>query len=127
MKTAHDLVSAAKNQITEVAVAEAQDACDQADIVIDVREPAEYAAGHIAGAISIPRGVLEFKVNDLPANKGADTNLLVYCKTSGRAALAAQSLEALGYKQVVSIAGGFEAWVEAGKPTVRPHEGVDFG
>lgn len=127
MKTAHDLVSAAKEKITEVSLAQAEDACRKADIVIDVREPAEYAAGHIVGALSVPRGVLEFKVNDLPAIKGADTNILVYCKTSGRAALAAQSLEALGYKQVVSIAGGFEAWIEAGKPTVRPHDGVDFG
>lgn len=127
MKTSHDLVSVAKAQITEVSVAQAEDACHKADIIIDVREPAEYAAGHIKGAVSVPRGVLEFKIADLPAVKGADTNILLYCKTSGRAALAAQSLAALGYQQVVSITGGYEAWLEANMPTVMPNDGVDFG
>lgn len=127
MKSAHDLVSAAKNQITEVSLAQAEAACAQAEILIDVREPAEYAAGHLKGAISVPRGVLEFKIADLPAIKGADTDIVLYCKTSGRAALAAQSLAALGYQNVTSITGGYEAWVEADMPTVRPNDGVDFG
>ncbi len=90
MKTSHDLVSAAKAQITEIPVAQAQVACHKADIIIDVREPAEYAAGHIKGAISVPRGILEFRISDLPAIKGADTEILLYCQSSGRAALAAQ-------------------------------------
>ena len=126
MKTSHDLVSAAKAQITEVSVAQAEAACNNADIIIDVREPAEYAAGYIKSAVSVPRGVLEFKIADLPAVKDADTNILLYCKTSGRAALAAQSLAALGYKQVVSITGGYEAWTDAGKPTIMPSDGIDF-
>lgn len=127
MKTALDLVRNAKALITEVPISQAQAACQQADIIIDVREPAEYAAGHIKGAVSVPRGVLEFKIADLPAIKGADTHIMLYCKTSGRAALAAQSLALLGYQQVTSITGGYEAWVEADMPTVRPQDGVDFG
>ncbi|WP_350561011.1 rhodanese-like domain-containing protein [Psychrobacter sp. CAL346-MNA-CIBAN-0220] len=126
MKTSHDLVSAAKAQITEVSVAQAEAACHKADIIIDVREPAEYAAGHIKGAILVPRGLLEFKIADLPAANSADTDILLYCKTSGRAALAAQSLAALGYTQVVSIAGGYNAWTEAGMPTVMPNDSIDF-
>ncbi|AMN50179.1 rhodanese-like domain-containing protein [Psychrobacter sp. P2G3] len=127
MKTPQDLVSAAKAQITEVALAQAAAACDKADIVIDVREPEEYATGHIEKAVLIPRGLLEFKIDDLTATTGADTNIVLYCKTGGRAALAVQSLEALGYKQVVSIAGGFEAWTEADMPIVKPNDEIDFG
>ncbi len=126
MKTSHDLVSAAKAHITEVSVDNAVSACSHADVIIDVREPAEYAAGHLAGAISLPRGVLEFKIDELPAIKGADTDILLYCQSSGRAALAAQSLAELGYTQVVSIAGGYEAWVAANMPIVKPFNDVDF-
>lgn len=127
MKTHNDLVNAAKAQINEVSVAQAEAACRQADIIIDVREPAEYDAGHLKGAVSVPRGVLEFKIADLPAVSGSDTSIMLYCQSSGRSALAAQSLAELGYKQVLSITGGYEAWVEAGKPTVMPYDDVDFG
>ena len=126
MRTPHDLVSAAKAQIAEVPVAQAEAACNRADVIIDIRESDEYAAGHIKGAVSVPRGVLEFKIADLPAIAGADTDILLYCQSSGRAALAAQSLATLGYTQVVSIAGGYAAWTDAGMPIVRPHDDVDF-
>ena len=126
MKTSHDLVSAAKAEINEVSVAHVDAACRTADIVIDVREPEEYAAGHIEGAVLVPRGVLEFKIANLPAINGPDTNIVLYCQSSGRGALAAQSLAALGYKQVLSITGGYDAWVEAGMPIVKPHDGIDF-
>ena len=126
MKTSHDLVSAAKAQITEIPVVQAQVACHKADIIIDVREPAEYAAGHIKGAISVPRGILEFRISDLPAIKGADTEILLYCQSSGRAALAAQSLAELGYTQVASIAGGYEACLKTDIPITTANEGIDF-
>lgn len=126
MKTSHDLVSAAKAQINEVSVDIAAAACSSADVIIDVREPSEYAAGHLKGAVSLPRGVLEFKITHLPAIKGADTGIVLYCQSSGRAALAAQSLAALGYTNVISIAGGYEAWLEAGMPIVAANDGIDF-
>ncbi len=126
MKSSHELVAAAKAQITEVSVAEAQAACDQADVILDVREPSEYLAGHIEGAVSVPRGLLEFKIDELPAVKGANTAIVLYCKTSGRAALAAQSLQTLGYTHVVSITGGFEAWLDADMPIVIPNDDIDF-
>ena len=99
---------------------------EKADIIIDVREPAEYAAGHIKGAISVPRGILEFRISDLPAIKGADTEILLYCQSSGRAALAAQSLAELGYTQVASIAGGYEACLETDIPITMANEGINF-
>ena len=79
---------------------------------------AEYEAGHIPGAINIPRGVLEFKLSNDPALCARELNIVLYCKTSGRAALAACSLQAMGYRQVQSLAGGFDAWSAAGKAQV---------
>ncbi len=131
MKSPLDLVKSAKAEINEVSVEQAQAVCKQADVVIDVREPSEYIAGHLPNAINIPRGVLEFKLGDLAQVTGADSSIVLYCKTSGRAALATQSLMALGYTNVTSIAGGFDAWAEAGMPVVDPNDtdftGVDFG
>lgn len=120
MKTAHDLVLAAKTQCREVSVTEAQALLLSADAIIDVREADEYAAGHVPGAINIPRGLLEFKLSGTPALDQRDLSVVLYCKTSGRSALAAISMQTMGYLDVVSMAGGFDAWVEAGLPVVKP-------
>ena len=118
MKNAHDLVLEAKAQIHEVALEEAEAAIRAADLLLDVREADEFQAGHIPGAINIPRGVLEFKLSNDPALCARELNIVLYCKTSGRAALAACSLQAMGYRQVQSLAGGFDAWSAAGKAHV---------
>jgi len=120
MKTAHDLVAAAKTHVREVSVAEADQAIAEADVLVDVREADEFAAGHLAGAMHISRGLLEFKFSANPALQARDLKIVLYCKTSGRAALAANSLQEMGYLNVQSIAGGFDAWVGAGKPVVIP-------
>ena len=120
MKTAHDLVAAAKTHVREVSVAEADQAIAAADVLVDVREADEFAAGHLAGAMHISRGLLEFKFSANPALQARDLKIVLYCKTSGRAALAANSLQEMGYLNVQSIAGGFDAWVGAGKPVVIP-------
>ena len=120
MKTAHDLVAAAKEQIQEVSVEAADEAIRAADLLVDVREPDEYHSGHLAGAINIPRGLLEFKFSNDEALTSRDLNIVLYCKTSGRAALSAQSLAAMGYLHVQSITGGIEAWEAANKPVVTP-------
>jgi len=120
MKTAHDLVAAAKTHVREVSVAEADQAIAAADVLVDVREADEFAAGHLAGAMHISRGLLEFKFSANPALQARDLKIVLYCKTSGRAALAANSLQEMGYLNVQSIAGGFDAWVGAGKPFVKP-------
>lgn len=120
MKTAHDLVLAAKSQCREVSIDEAQGLLLSADVVIDVREADEYAGGHLPGAINLPRGLLEFKLSGTPALESRDLNVVLYCKTSGRAALAAVAMQSMGYLNVASIAGGFDAWVAAGKSVVKP-------
>ncbi len=120
MKTAHDLVTHAKSTIHEVALQDADAAIQQADVLIDVREADEFAAGHLPGAVLVPRGLLEFKLSGTPALSSRDLNVVLYCKTSGRAALAAQTMQSMGYLNVSSIAGGYDAWAAAGKPVDKP-------
>ena len=120
MKTPHDLVMAAKARVPEVSVAEAEQAIREADVLVDVREADEYAAGHLPGAIHISRGMLEFRFAAMPALQSRDTKVLLYCKTSGRAALAGAALKEMGYLSVKNIAGGIDTWVAAGKAVVKP-------
>lgn len=120
MKTAHDLVMAAKAHIEEVAIDDAERVIGDADVLLDVREADEYAAGHLPGAIHIARGMLEFKLSASPELSARDLKIVLYCKTSGRAALAADTLRVMGYLRVKSIAGGFDAWRAAGKTVVKP-------
>ncbi|MDO8280581.1 MAG: rhodanese-like domain-containing protein [Burkholderiaceae bacterium] len=122
MKTAHDLVAQAKSRIHEVAVEQAEEAIRAADVLIDVREADEYAAGHIPGAVHMSRGMLEFKLSNMPDLTSRDLHVVLYCKTSGRGALAACALKDMGYLNVQSIAGGYDAWVSAGKPVARPEQ-----
>lgn len=119
MKTAHDLVVAAKACIRELPVEEAEQDIREADVLLDVREADEYRAGHLAGALHVPRGLLEFTLSSTPELSARDLKLVLYCKTGGRAALAARTLQEMGYLQVVSLAGGLDAWRAAGKPIMQ--------
>lgn len=101
-------------------MADAQEAIRSADVLMDVREADEYAQGHLPGAIHVSRGMLEFKLSSTPALASRDLNVVVYCKTSGRAALAASVMHDMGYLNVKSIAGGFDAWVANGYSVVKP-------
>lgn len=120
MKSAHDLVAAAKARVQEVSIDQAEQAIREADVLIDVRETDEYQAGHLPGAVHASRGLLEFKLSSSPRLTSRDLKVVLYCKTSGRAALAACAMHDMGYLQVQSIAGGFDAWVAAGKPVASP-------
>ena len=124
MKTAHDLVMAAKSQVREVAIEQAEHALLRADVLLDVREADEFAIGHLPGAIHVSRGLLEFKLSATPALAARDLKVVLYCKTSGRAALAAAVMQDMGYLDVVSIAGGIDAWIAAGKPMVKLEQPV---
>ena len=120
MKSALDLVAEARTRIHEIDLDAAETAIRSADLLLDVREADEFHAGHIPGAVHIPRGLLEFKLSAAPELAARDLDIVLYCKTSGRAALAADALRSMGYLKVQSIAGGFDAWVAAGKPVVKP-------
>ena len=119
MKTAHDLVLAARAQIEELSPQDAQRwQAATAARVLDVREPDEFAVGHLPGAVNVPRGMLEFRIGELQPD--GDAAILLYCKTSGRAALATQSLYSLGYTQLRSVAGGFDQWQADGLSVEKP-------
>ena len=120
MKTAHDLVVQAKALTREVPVEQVDGVIRDADLILDVREADEYAAGHLPGAVHASRGMLEFKLSASPDWSRRDLKVVLYCKTSGRAALAASAMKEMGYTNVTSIAGGFDAWVAAGKLVETP-------
>lgn len=118
MTTAADLVARAKSQIREVTPAEVAKQRDRL-VIIDVREPQEYAAGHIPGAVNIPRGLIEFKADNHPALTDRNAAIVLHCQGGGRSALATVALQELGFKNVSNLAGGFGAWSGAGLPTER--------
>ncbi len=114
--TALDLVAAARQHIRELSPAEAHAQLGQFRI-LDVREPAEVATGKLPGATHIPRGLLEFQIGGHPDFAGAqNADILVYCLSGGRSALAVETLHKLGYGKAVSLAGGVKAWTAAGLP-----------
>jgi rhodanese-related sulfurtransferase len=82
-------------------------------VLVDVGEPAEYAAGHAAGARNVPLGSIEGS-KDLPSNKSLP--VVVLCPTGARAGRAAGLLRKAGYQQAVALAGGTAAWREASLP-----------
>jgi rhodanese-related sulfurtransferase len=120
VKTAHDLVAAAKARVPEISVAAAEQAAREATVVVDVREADEFAAGHIPGAVHFSRGMLEFRFSAMPALQSRDIKIVLYCKTSGRAALAGAALQDMGYLNIQNISGGFDAWAAAGMPVAKP-------
>jgi len=122
--TPHDLVVEAKSQIKEVTCDDAQILLGKR-IILDVREYDEFAAGHLPGAINVPRGVLEFKIGMIPEAADKNAPVLLYCRTSGRAALSAVQLQRIGYSDVISMAGGFDQWATEQRPTEKP-EPINF-
>lgn len=129
MKSAQQLVAEAKASIQEVTVdeLERQLKADNESIVIDVREPAEFANGHISHAVNLPRGILEFQVASIPQVASASCapevaieqlkkgRVYLICRSGGRSALAAQSLQQMGFEDVISVDGGMASWESSGK------------
>lgn len=120
MKTVHDLVVEAKKTVREISIDQALKVIQTCDVLIDVRENDEYLAGHLPGAIGMSRGMLEFIMASNPKLQQRDLSIVLYCKTSGRAALCAQSLANMGYTDIQSIAGGIDAWLAAGHEVFKP-------
>lgn len=122
-KSAHELVLEAKRYVEECSCDEiSARIASPKSLIIDVREPDEYLQGHIAGSVNIPRGMLEFKVSNEESLQDLQRPIIVYCKTSGRAALSVKALQDMGFENIVSLAGGFDAWVSEGHPITKPHE-----
>lgn len=110
-----ELVAAALAEVTVVSVAQAREILDAGGaLFLDVREPEEYQQGRIPRAANIPRGLLEFRIGQAVPEKSAQ--LVVYCRSGKRSALAAQTLLRMGYTNVVSLEGGWLAWEQASYP-----------
>jgi rhodanese-related sulfurtransferase len=109
------LAEDAKSRVREVSPVEANTQLEQGAILIDVREGDEYAKAHARGAVHLSRGVLELRIEGLIPDPS--TPILCYCGGGSRSALAADSLQKMGYTNVASVAGGFKAWREAGLPS----------
>jgi rhodanese-related sulfurtransferase len=112
------LVADAKKSITEISPEDAAAKLQNHEtVVVDVREKDEWDEEHIPGAIHMSRGSIELDIEE----KVPDTNALIicHCGGGGRSALAAESLQKMGYKTVRSMAGGFKAWKTAGLPTTK--------
>jgi len=114
-----DILSTVKKEIREVSIDDVKKLVDQNAPVklIDVREGEEYSAGKLPGAISVPRGFLELRIEDKAKR---EEELVLYCAGGTRSALAAKTLREMGYEKVSSMAGGYNRWHDAAYPTEKP-------
>ncbi len=110
-----EIAEDARSRVKEVSVGEALKRIENGANLIDVREDNEWNDGHAAGATHIGRGVIERDI----VGKFPDKNkeLILYCGGGYRSALAADNLQKMGYRNVLSMAGGWTAWKEANAPT----------
>jgi rhodanese-related sulfurtransferase len=113
------LVEDAKNGIRETNVQEVKPRLDRGDnfVLVDVREESEWAAGHLPKAIHLGKGVIERDIEQAIPDTNAE--IIVYCGGGFRSALTAESLMKMGYRNVISMDGGFRAWRESGFPVVK--------
>jgi len=112
-----EFVAEAKQEIDEISVEDAiKLMADKPDVLLlDVREPGEVAQGHIPKSLHVPRGLLEPKAdlefpNREPRMADREQEIVVYCASGARSALAAATLKEMGFTHVKSMAGGFAAW-----------------
>lgn len=87
-------------------------------VLVDVREDDEFRAGHAEGAVHLGKGVIERDIEHRIPEK--DTHLVLYCGGGYRSALAADNIQKMGYRNVMSMDGGYKAWVHQGLPTKKP-------
>ena len=117
-------IQAAQKQVKTIGMEEYRKVVESPGdaLIVDVREPHEYAAGHVPGAINLPRGVLEFQIwkhVGFPTNTEMGKTLYLQCQSGNRATLAAQSLAELGFTQTTAVVMSLEEWQQAGKPFAK--------
>lgn len=113
------IVDDAKSRIQEATVEDVREDLEAGNpfTLVDTREESEWNASHAAGAVHMGKGVIE---RDIEAGvPDAGTKLVLYCGGGYRSALAADALQKMGYRNVLSLAGGWRAWNEAGMPVER--------
>ena len=117
-------VEAAQKQVKTIGMEEYRKLVENpgAAVIVDVREPHEYAAGHVPGAINIPRGVIESQIWDhvgVPDKADMERPIILQCQSGRRASLAAQSLEDLGFTRTTAVVMNLDDWQKAGHPFVK--------
>lgn len=100
--------------VTPAALSERLGAGDPPVVVLDVRTAAEFAAGHVPGAVNIAYDQLEARIAEIDAAR--DTDIVVYCRSGRRAGIAIDVLEKAGFKNLSQLEGDFPAWSAAGLP-----------
>lgn len=110
-KTGLDLIDEAKARITQVSASDEARNRNDDTVYLDVRELNEWNLGHIPGAVHIPRGNLEGKVEGMIPR---DSKVVIYCASGNRSALAADTMMQMGYGDVASLSGGFRGWADSG-------------
>jgi rhodanese-related sulfurtransferase len=124
-KSAKDLVEAANAVVPRISPAQAQEMIAKGNtLVVDVRDAPEVEeSGKVAGAVHVPRGMLEFRADpESPyhdQNFAKDKTVIVYCASGGRSALSGQALKELGYGEVYNL-GAFKDWAESGGAVDKP-------
>lgn len=120
-KTAMEMIGEAKARVQNLNPEQVAREIEAGALIVDVREPEERKQASIPGSISAPRGMLEFYADPtLPYHKkefAADRRIILHCAAGGRSALAADTLQQMGYTNVAHLDGGMKAWQDAGKPT----------
>lgn len=120
VRTFQDLVAEAKTRIEEVAAEQVKqrlDAGDDSFVLIDCREDREWEAGHLPRAVHLGRGIID---RDLPkVVPDPEREIVIYCGSGARSAMAADHLRQMGYRNVKSMAGGITGWTRAGYPVER--------
>lgn len=113
------LVKDAKTRIKEEDFRETKKKMDAGEkmVVVDVREDNEWARGHIPGAVHLGKGVIERDIEKAIPDK--ETPLVLYCGGGFRSALAADNLQKMGYRNVISMDGGWRGWTESGFPVIK--------
>jgi sulfur-carrier protein adenylyltransferase/sulfurtransferase len=121
-KTYKQLMEEARKAIPEVSIDEVESRVERGEnwTLLDVREREEYREGHLEGAISLPRGFLEMRVEETVADKTKP--IIAYCAGGVRSLIAAQTLKEMGYENVVSMSGGYTAWKNAGHKWVADRQ-----
>jgi molybdopterin/thiamine biosynthesis adenylyltransferase/rhodanese-related sulfurtransferase len=123
MSTYRELLQQTRSEISEIDATQARERIESGEpVVVDVREQGEWDEGHIAGAVHVPRGHLESRIERLAPDTSRP--VVVYCSAGNRSAFAAKTLSELGYEDVVSLAGGFTDWKRNGFP-VQLQAGLD--
>jgi rhodanese-related sulfurtransferase len=113
------LVNDAKSRIQQIDIEGYKKLAQSGEpfMLVDTREDNEWNAGHAAGAVHLGKGVIERDIETAVPDKNA--KLVLYCGGGFRSALAADALQKMGYKNVISLDGGWRAWKEAGLPVER--------